>query len=290
VIARKQRDYARQVAKLAGWIMTDAESGAADYFAAELKAQRAQRGWTQVETGEKIGYSGSYVSDIERGDRMSTLLIAQACDRAFGTPGTFERWHEIAKRAAYPSFFAPVLPLEQEAARIHGWALGAVPGLLQTERYARSVIQARRPQANEATIERTVTARMERQSILAPESPPLLWYVLHEGILRHVVGDREIMGEQLDSLIKAASLPGIVLQVLPFTAPDHAGVEGPITIYERSSVPAVGYTECYAGGRIVEDGEEVADLLTVLGMLRAAALSPRDSLALMKEIRRELDD
>jgi Domain of unknown function (DUF5753) len=114
--------------------------------------------------------------------------------------------------------------------------------------------------------------------------------VLHEGLLRHQVGDQEVMGEQLDKLIKAASLPGTVLQVLPFTAHDHAGVEGPITIYERPSAPTVGYTECYAGGRIVEDSEEVADLLTVLALLRAAALSPRDSLVLLKEIRRELDD
>jgi hypothetical protein len=85
-------------------------------------------------------------------------------------------------------------------------------------------------------------------------------------------------------------LPGIVLQVLPFTAHDHAGVEGPITIYERTAAAAVWYTGCYAGGRIVDDGEEVADLQTVLAMLRAAALSPRDSLALIRQIRRELDD
>ena len=65
----------------------DAESSAADYFAAEFKAQRAKRGWTQAETGNKIGYSGSYVSDIERGARLATLDIARACDRVFGTPG-----------------------------------------------------------------------------------------------------------------------------------------------------------------------------------------------------------
>jgi transcriptional regulator with XRE-family HTH domain len=270
--------------------MSEAESSAADYFAAELRAQRAQRGWTQVETGDKIGYSGSYVSDLERGDRLPTIQIAQACDRVFETPGTFVRWQEVAKRAAYPSFFAPVIPLEQEAARIHGWELGAIPGLLQTERYARSVVMARRPQADEAAIERTVAARMERQIILVRDKPPLLWYVVHEGALRHVIGGHEIMGEQLDKLIDMAGQPGIVFQVLPFTAHDHAGVEGPITIYERTSAPAIGYTECYAGGRIVEDDEQAADLLTVLGMLRAAALSPRDSLTLVKEIRRQLDD
>jgi transcriptional regulator with XRE-family HTH domain len=269
--------------------MSDAESSAVDYFAAELKAQRAQRGWTQAETGAKIGYSGSYVSDIERGARLATLEIALACDRVFGTPGTFERWHEVAKRAAYPSFFAPVLSFEQEAVRIHGWSPGAVPGLLQTDRYARSVIQAGRPQADDGTIERTVTARTERQAILSRESPPLLWYILHEAVLRHVIGDQEIMGGQLDKLINMASQPGIVLQVLPFTAHDHAGVEGPITIYERSASPAVGYTECHRGGRIVEDSDEMVDLFTVTGMLRAAALSPRDSLVLMKQIRSELD-
>jgi transcriptional regulator with XRE-family HTH domain len=270
--------------------MPDAESSAADCFGAELKAQRAQRGWTQTETGEKIGYSGSYVSDIERGARIPTREIALACDRVFGTPSTFERLQEIVKRAAYPSFFAPVLPFEQEAVRIHGWALGAVPGLAQTERYARSVVQAGRPQDDEATIERIVTARLERQTILSRDKPPVLWYVLHEAVLRHQIGDLDTMAEQLDKLIKMAPLPGTVLQVLPFTAYDHAGVEGPITIYERPSAPAVGYTECHRGGRIVEDVDEVADLLMVIGMLRAAALSPRDSLALMKEIRRELDD
>jgi hypothetical protein len=103
-----------------------------------------------------------------------------------------------------------------------------------------------------------------------------------------VIGDHEIMGEQLDKLINVASLPGIVLQALPFTAHDHAGVEGPIVIYERPSASSVGYTECHRGGRIVEDSDEIADLFTVMGMLRAAALSPRDSLVLMKEIRREI--
>lgn len=269
--------------------MPDAESSAADFFAAELKAQRAKRGWTQVEAGDKIGYSGSYVSDIERGARLATREFAQACDREFDTPETFKRFHEVARRAAYPSFFAPVLPFEQEAVRIHGWALGAVPGLFQTPRYARSVIQAGRLQADETTIERIVTARMERQSILAGDKPPVLWYVLHEGVLRHQIGDREIMSEQLDKLIKMADLQGVVLQVLPFSAHDNAGVEGAITVYERPSVSAVGYTECHRGGRIVEGDEEVADLFMVLGLLRAAALSPRDSLAFAKEIGREID-
>jgi transcriptional regulator with XRE-family HTH domain len=270
--------------------MSLAESSALQSFAAELRAHRQSSGWTQVQLGERIGYSGSFVSDVERCERSPALDFARACDREFGLPGTFERWHELTNREAYPAFFAPVIPFEREALRIHGWELGAIPGLLQTDDYARSVIKARWPADGEAAIDRTVAGRVERQEILTRERPPLLWYVLHEGVLRHVIGSPTIMAQQLDKLIKAAESPGIILQILPFSASDHAGVEGPIVIYERPGNPPVAYTECYGGGRIVEAQDEVADLTMVMGMLRAAALPVRESASLLLKIRSELDD
>lgn len=270
--------------------MPDAEPSAADYFAAELKAQRAQQGWTQVELGKKIGFSDSFISDVERGERLASLDFAQACDREFGTPGTFARWQEISKRAAYPSFFAPVIPFEQEAARIHGWQLGAVPGLLQTEDYARALIQATRPQDSTEAVERLVTARIERQEVLRRDNPPRLWYVIDEGVMRRIVGTPSVMAAQLDHLISSARTPGTVLQVLPFTAGDHAGTDGPIVVYEFSERPTVVYAECNRGGRIVEAPPEVAEMITTLNMIRASALSPRDTLGLLAKIRRETDE
>jgi len=77
--------------------------------------------------------------------------------------------------------------------------------------------------------------------------------------------------------------------VLPFTARDHAGVEGPVTVYEFADAPSVAYTECYGGGRIVEDRQEVGDLVTVVGLIRSSALSPADSIELIREIRRDYD-
>jgi len=173
--------------------------------------------------------------------------------------------------------------------KISGWELGAVPGLVQTEDYARALIRARRPHDDEEAVERTLRGRTERQDILVQAQGPKLWYVLSEGVLRQCIGGAEVMGGQLDKLTKAAETPGWVVQVLPFSAQANAGIDGLLYLYERPSVPMVAYCETYGGARLIEDQSEVSDLTTVTGMLRAAALSPWDSVELMRTIRRDLD-
>jgi transcriptional regulator with XRE-family HTH domain len=266
-------------------------------YASQLRAWRRHMGWTQEQLAEKIGYSESLISGIESMDKPPTADFAAACDRGFGTPGfsedsgtpgTFMTLQALVAREAYPAFFAPVVSFEGDAARIHGWELGAVPGLLQTEHYARALIRVSRPMDTGSDIDRLVAARMERQAILAREHPrpPVLWYVIDEGALRRTVGGLDVMSAQLDRIIEAASTPGIVIQVLPFTA-DHVGIDGPISIYEFDGNPTVCYTECYSGGRIVEEPAEVIVLTTVMSMLRASALPPRDSIELIRQIRSE---
>lgn len=267
----------------------DVKTSSLAAFASQLRSWRQHMGWTQVEVGAKLGYSASLVSGIETMDKAPTADFAGRCDEVFGTPATFVTLQELAAREAYPAFFAPVIPFEREAIRIHGWELGAVPGLLQTEAYARALIRSGRPKDGDETIDRLVAARMERQDIVTGGNAPLLWYVLDEGVLRHIVGTPAIMGEQLDRLLRAAGSPGIVVQVLPFTADNHAGADGPISLYEFAESPSVCYTECFSGGRIVEGRTEVADLMTVISLIRASALSARDSRELIRRIRSEVD-
>jgi transcriptional regulator with XRE-family HTH domain len=267
-------------------------------FAAQLRAWRERAGWTQVELGKKMGYSASLISGVETLDKPPTADFARACDMAFGTPGfagdsgtpgTFMTLYELVAREAYPAFFAPVVPFERQAVRIHGWELGAVPGLLQTGEYARALISVSRPMDSDGAIDRLVTARLDRQAILARENPPVLWYVIDEAVLRRVVGGPTVMGAQLDALIRAAATPGIVIQVLPLTD-DNPGTDGPVSVYEFADAPTVCYTECYAGGRIVEAPVEVVELVTVVSMLRASALPRRESRELIRQIRSEIDD
>jgi transcriptional regulator with XRE-family HTH domain len=265
------------------------EAGGETRFGAELRAHRAAHGWTQVKLGDAIGYSGSFVSDVERGERGPSDDFARRCDETFKAPGTFLRIWEDLQRQSFPKWFAPIVPIEREAEKITGWELGAVPGLVQTEDYARALIRARKPHDGEEEVERILRGRIERQSLLARPKPPQLTYVIHEGALRHVIGGREVMRAQLDGLIKIGEASGIVIQVLPYSAHDHAGVEGPLYLYERTGQPTVAYSECFSGARLTHDSAEISDLTTVMGMLRAAALPPRDSVALMREIRRDLD-
>jgi hypothetical protein len=244
-----------------------------------------------VELGDKLGYSGSYISDVERGDCGVTDDFAKRCDsgEVFDLPGTFVRLYADLQREEFPTWFAPVVPVERESVKISGWEPSAVPGLLQTPQYARALVKARRPQDDEETVERTVQARMDRQAILTRPKPPLCCYVLAEGVLRQAIGGAEVMGDQLDKLIKATDKPGFVLQVLSFSAQQHAGIDGHLYVYERPGQPIAAYSECIGGGRLVEDSQEVSDLTTVMGMLRAAALSPWDSVALMRTIRRDFE-
>ena len=270
--------------------MSEVKASALTAFASELRCWRQRLGWSQVEMADKLAYSASLLSGVETMSKTPTRDFARRCDQVTGTPGTFERMQELVARETYPAWFAPVVDFEREAVRIHGWELGVVPGLLQTEAYASAVIRAGRPQDSGEATDRMVAARLERQEILTGGKPPMLWYVIAEGVLRQMVGGPAVIAGQLDKLIALSAQQGLVIQVLPFTASEYAGGDGAIAIYDFADAATVAYTECYGGGRIVEAPEEVTDLTTVVSMLRASALPRGESRELMRKIRSEIGD
>ena len=177
-------------------------------FAAQVRAWRQRSGWSQVELAGKILCSDSLVSGVETLNKTPTLDFARRLDEAFDLPGTFMALHDLISREAWPSYFAPVIDFETRAVRIHEWELRVVPGLLQTEDYARSVISAGKPRLSPDALDRSVSRRIERQRILTRDNAPMLWAVLHEGTLRHMVGGREVMAGQLDKIIDVATAAG----------------------------------------------------------------------------------
>ena len=173
--------------------------------------------------------------------------------------------------------------------RIHEWSPIVVPGLQQTEDYAQSVFSAAYPFLGTDELEQKVKERMDRQQIFhRPVGCPKLWEVIPESALRHVIGSAEIMRAQLDKLIEAAVSTDVVLQVLPYSAHENPGTNGPILIFDFAKDPSIVYTECDGGGMLVESPELVTALSTKMNLIRAAALSPRESLRLLRNIRDEM--
>jgi transcriptional regulator with XRE-family HTH domain len=269
-------------------IMTDAESSALGSFAAELKAQRKRAGWTQAELGQKIGYSDSFISDVERAARRPALDFAQACDREMDLPGTFVRWHELSRREAYPGWFAPYAELESTCTRLHNWDTRCFTGLLQTEEYAQAIIRACHPEWSDARVDIDVQTRMERQDIFTRESPVAAWFVIGEAAFHTVFGSDVIMRAQIDHLAELVAQPTITIQVYPFAVLDCPATDGSVTKFDFDAKPSAGYAEGYEAGRVIESPGEMATLVTLFDHLRATALSPRDSAAWVTRYRSSL--
>jgi Domain of unknown function (DUF5753) len=166
---------------------------------------------------------------------------------------------------------------------IRQWEPVVVPGLLQTEEYARALITAWQPGDGADLVEQQVAARMNRQGLFQRESPPLLWAVIGETVLTCPVGGPQVLRGQLARLLEAARLPKVIIQVVPLAAGAHPGLEGPLEIIARADTADSCYLEVQGIGQIIDRSEDVARYSLIFDMLRAIALSPEASRELIAE-------
>jgi hypothetical protein len=187
---------------------------------------------TRADAAARFCMSKSLYQKLESCDRKPQREFAVTCDEVFDTPGVFACIYEDMITEPYPAWFGPRVTYEDKAAVITDWEQRGIPGLLQTEAYARAVIRACRPYDPPEALEHEVRSRLERQDILSRDNPPKLWAIIAEGVLRQCVGSRDVMTAQLDHLIKVAESPRAVIQVLPFSAADAPGADGPAALFE----------------------------------------------------------
>ena len=179
-------------------------------FAGELRAQREAAGLTQAQLAKLMGYSESVVAKLETCRTIPSPQHAAQADEALRTPGTFRRLRQAMLNRSYESWVRALLEMEDRATVLRWWEPLVVPGLLQTEAYARAMIRAGRPGDSDAEVEQMVIARISRQAIWDRKDPPppMLFAVLGEAILRQRVGDAQIMRDQLGHLAEMAGNPG----------------------------------------------------------------------------------
>jgi transcriptional regulator with XRE-family HTH domain len=261
-------------------------------LASELRRLREVADLTIDEVGEKLECSASKISRIETGHVGVTPRDVRDMLELYGISGDEQdALVQLAREArrrgwwhAYNEVFTGAfVGLEADASSLRAFQALLVPGLLQTERYARSVIKAMRPDADETEIARRVAARMARQQLLTDPAPPEYWAVIDEAVLHRAVGGPEVMGEQLARLREVAELPHVTIQVVPFATGAHPGMEGPFLIlgFPEQADPDVVYVDSTPTGLYFEAVKDVHRYALMFDHLRATALKPDDSLQLI---------
>ena len=180
--------------------------------------------------------------------------------------------------------------LESEASSIRWFELAMIPGLLQTADYARALMHGDSPELGRDDVERRVEVRMTRQETLARDDRPQLWAILDESVIRRVVGGPAVMRAQLERLIADSDQSQTTIQVVPYGAGAHPGQAGPFIIlgFEQASEPDVVYLETVGGNLYVDKPEDARLFATAFDHLRAAALSPKSTRAMLHAAVKEL--
>jgi transcriptional regulator with XRE-family HTH domain len=254
-----------------------------EFFGAELKRRRENAGFTQAALGARVFVSGGYIGQFEQAIRKPQLDVAQRIDEVLQTEGFFERtWRKLIDDSRYADYFAAVVELERTATKICEFAPTLVPGLLQTVEYARAVTLANNPFATDEYVEETVAARLERSRILAGTTRPEYWVVLHENVLRIPVGGPAVAAQQLEHVAGMARERRALVQVLPYGQGAHTAMIGALKLMEFEDAPPTAYTETSFSGTLVDDPAVVKRAARAYDLLRAAALSPEASLALIE--------
>ncbi|MDH6462322.1 transcriptional regulator with XRE-family HTH domain [Micromonospora sp. A200] len=255
-----------------------------DHFAEELRLARATSGMSQTALAEALSYSGALVAKVETCERRPSLDFARRCDTVFGADGRFERIQRRISRETVVPWFRDWAGIEQEATALRTFEPLCVPGLLQTEGYARALLAGGGLFAPDE-IEQQVATRLDRQALLTRDRPPLLTAVVDEHVLRRRVGGPEVMREQSQHLMKLGStLPRVRIQIVPLTAGAYPGINGPFVIATSSQGEDVVYQEGQLHGQVIDRAEYVRQMVEVWESIRGEALSQQQSLDLMAEV------
>jgi transcriptional regulator with XRE-family HTH domain len=258
------------------------------YFGSELRKYRKESGLSQAQLAGRTGYAVSTISMAENGNRIPTDDFVQKCDEKLELEGALLRLKAMIDNMAaqIPTWFRGWVETERNADNLRTWEPLIVPGLLQTESYARAVMQGK-PRVSPDSVEEGVAKRMERQQLLHRDNPPRFWVVLDEGVLARPIGSAAIMVEQLHHLLEHAKLTHITIQVLPHSAMSTTGLLGGFVVAEGPGLPDTVYLESALRGGIVDAPDDVRAVRTWYDAIRADAMSQGESLKVITEKREQ---
>ncbi|RRO12830.1 XRE family transcriptional regulator [Saccharopolyspora rhizosphaerae] len=268
----------------------------------QLRRLREAKQISREDAGYAIRGSGSKISRLELGrvgfkerdvaDLLTLYGVEEDSERESfldlvrrsNEPGWWNRYNDLIA-----PWFQDFVGLEESASRIQTFELQFIPGLLQTERYARAVASQGRPEAEDDEVDRRVRLRLQRQRMFARPKAPRVWAVIDESVLHRPIGGKSVMREQIESLLDATKLPTITLQVLPFSL-GRSAAEGAYTIlrFAEPEIPDIVYLEHLCGALYLDKPEDIEVYSKVSHRLAVDALTPEGTRKMLHERLREL--
>ena len=267
-------------------------------LAAELRRLRRVADMNREEASAQTGINNATLYRIETARARPQMRTLAALLNLYGVDAEQREYLTILCRDAgkqgwlrpyhsdLPEEYTAYISFEAEAAGVRNYESLFIPGLLQTEEYARAVIRGGLPMAGEPEVEDRVQARMERQAVLTKEAPLKLWAIIDEAALCRMVGGGKVMRAQLAHLADMVKVPNITFQVIPFDAGAHPGMPGAFVLMDFTDPMDTDliYIDSMAGDLFLESDADVSRYSSIFDNLRAVALSPDASVTFVAEL------
>jgi transcriptional regulator with XRE-family HTH domain len=259
-------------------------------LADNLTRLREEAGLSLRELAEKVGWDRAHLSRMERGKCLGGPELIEALDTFYGTtPHLVDLWELARDGSAFRDRYQRAVELEAEAAVIEWYVPNIVPGLLQTEAYARALLWSTpHGPEDEDELEEQLVLRLGRQELLRRRSTLHLRVVIGESALRLALPDPAEWREQLARLVAAAAEPHVAIQVLPFSAGFNDLLDGSLMLVRTAEGRAAAWLESSKSGDLIEDAEEVERIRLSYDAVRDMALSPQESLAFIEQLMENL--
>ncbi|MFF2304908.1 Scr1 family TA system antitoxin-like transcriptional regulator [Streptomyces sp. NPDC058128] len=255
-------------------------------FGEVVKVLRKRASLTQEQFAPQVGYSVPMIASIEQGRRLpSKEFVDRAEERldAFGVIRAAAK--HLTRRAGLAKWFEGWAELEPLAVTLYTYENRLVPGLFQTPAYARTLFEEQIPAMSEDKIESNLVTRVERASILTERPETIYSFIIEEHALRRQVAAPEVMREQIDRIIELNKRRNIDIQIMAQSRGYHAGLGGPLCLLETEENAWYAYSEGQGTGQLISDPKVVSILQQRYARMRAQALSPEESVSLLREIR-----
>ncbi|TPN03393.1 helix-turn-helix domain-containing protein, partial [Mesorhizobium sp. B2-3-3] len=259
-------------------------------FGAVVQALREHAGLSRTELGARVQYSKHTVESVELGRRMPDEVFVERAEEALGNTGALRKaaCHLTRGEAGLAAWFRRWARLEREAVSLCTYECRLVPGLLQSEAYARAVFEGTIPLRTDEELEVQLAARMERQAIMRERPTVPFSFIVEEHVFRRRFGDQEAMRELFEHVLRCSAPRNVTLQVVPLEAGLHTCLDGPVQVLETPEGRRLGYSEGQESGRLIADRKEVSVLYQRYDTLRSQALGPKESRDLLERLRGEL--